>query len=294
MSSPVPPGGVLSAAASFAGPTLLRSASAVAAKPVKAFQVFRIDGFSWTKTMLPGGERVSSQPFFAGGRRWQVDLYPNGADAYKDTADAVALYLRMVSSSTGRVRVQYKFSLLDLATGDAAYELPAETGTLLPCPGGTYHYAAATAAGPEEARLGYAEFVAWEELERRRESLLVEDCLAVRCDVGVMELEVLGLDIEQPQYNNYYPYRGAGAGQIPPPPTVPGPRYYDRRPRSPIRSPYMPPRLPYSGEDHNYGAGDGDTSDRDEGSHRQQQLPDDKEYVRRCLAAKRQRTDRDE
>ncbi|TVU42834.1 hypothetical protein EJB05_09257, partial [Eragrostis curvula] len=37
---------------------------------------------------------------------------------------------------------------------------------------------------------------------------------------------------------------------------------------------------------HHYGAGDTDKSDRDEGSFRQQQ-PNDREYVRRCLAAKR-------
>nr|CAB3482192.1 unnamed protein product [Digitaria exilis] len=40
------------------------------------------------------------------------------------------------------------------------------------------------------ARVGHAEFVTKDELERRRETLLKDDCLAIRCDVGVTELTV--------------------------------------------------------------------------------------------------------
>ncbi|TVT97250.1 hypothetical protein EJB05_57519, partial [Eragrostis curvula] len=46
----------------------------------------------------------------------------------------------------------------------------------------------------EEVRCGYDEFIGKEELERRRESLLQGDCLAIRCDVGVMDLQPMFIE----------------------------------------------------------------------------------------------------
>ncbi|TVT97043.1 hypothetical protein EJB05_57729, partial [Eragrostis curvula] len=131
------------------GRHLARSASGYVAKAARGFQVFRIDGYSNTKR-LPAGERITSNMGYG--------------DQQKE-----------------RVRAQYKFSLLDLA-GNAAYELPIETGYF------SFHGPDGR-AGMEEVRCGYDEFIGKEELERPRESLLQGDCLAVRCDVGVMDLQ---------------------------------------------------------------------------------------------------------
>jgi len=170
-----------------------RSASALVPKAVRAFQVLRIDGYSLTK-MIPGGENISNS-FVVGNRVWQVDYYPNGADRSKDS-DYISLYLRLLSRSGGynynynydkdfeRVQAQYKFCLLD-AAGNPAYEHPAQT-SIFTC-----------SRHPEKdlqgLGCGHGEFISREELERRRESLLKDDCLAIRCDVGFVELEQLHL-----------------------------------------------------------------------------------------------------
>ncbi|TVU42832.1 hypothetical protein EJB05_09255, partial [Eragrostis curvula] len=118
---------VVACAAGAGGVQPTRAASAVVAKPARGFQVFRIDGFSWTKA-LPGGKRISSEPFTVGGLVWVVDYYPNGTDASKLDSDYVSLYLRLVDGGDsymadadhgGRVRAQFKFGLLDVA-GTAA------------------------------------------------------------------------------------------------------------------------------------------------------------------------------
>ncbi|KAG2581654.1 hypothetical protein PVAP13_6KG068100 [Panicum virgatum] len=207
-----------------------RSASSVVARKAQGFQVFRIDGYSVT-TALPGGERISSEPFCVGGRCWRVDYYPNGTDASKDDSD--------------------DFSLLDLA-GTPAYELPKETAIFTDA---AHVYGAAR----EEAAAGrgYACFITKEELAKRRESLLGNDSLAIRCDVGVAEVEAL---VVAPQL-----MRGGAVGR--------GMRrggYYGYGGRSGYESP-----------DEMYGEHDGSRS--------QPPPPDDKEYIRRCLTAQRPR-----
>lgn len=154
-----------------------RSASAVVAKAEKGFHVFRIDGYSLAEK-LPGGECVTSAGFTVGGREWHIELYPNGADPGKDAAASVSLFLRMEPRHRGsncRVRAQYMFSLLD-AAGAEQYELPGETAVFT--------------CGEERdgLRHGYGDFIRKEALRRRRDSLLQDDCVAVRCDVWVTEL----------------------------------------------------------------------------------------------------------
>jgi speckle-type POZ protein len=191
----------------------LRSASGVVATSVRGFHVLRVDGFSVT-TSLPGGECLTSDPFYVGGRCWYIDYYPNGADGGKDTSDAIALYLRLEGSNKKeRVRADYKFSLLDNA-GTAAYELPAETGIFKPATpavnhnvygyggrGGHNSVVAGDGGGGEEEghpdRCGYDAFITKEDLERRRNILLREDSLAVRCDVAVAVLETMPIAPEQ-------------------------------------------------------------------------------------------------
>ncbi|KAK3122757.1 hypothetical protein QOZ80_8AG0617750 [Eleusine coracana subsp. coracana] len=162
----------LLAAAAAGSLPLSRAASGVVARAARGFQVFRIDGYSLTNH-LPCVERISSRPFTVGGRGWFLDYYPNGTAAAADAASSspsISLFLRLSCQhlhDKERVRACYKFSLLD-AAGNAAYELPADTGVFL---------------------CGVDEFVTKEELERRRDSLLVDDRLVVRCDVAVVQME---------------------------------------------------------------------------------------------------------
>nr|CAB3480047.1 unnamed protein product [Digitaria exilis] len=108
-----------------------------------------------------------------------------------------------------RVVAQYKFSLLDLAAGAAAYELPAETGVYYTCSshggeegddyynyldGNVYYYDEEKMEEhlippPVELGCGYEDFIAKAELERRRVTLLRDDSLAIRCDVDVVDTE---------------------------------------------------------------------------------------------------------
>ncbi|KAG2581652.1 BTB/POZ and MATH domain-containing protein 5-like [Panicum virgatum] len=174
----------------------------VKVEQVKGFQVFRIDGYSWTKT-LAAGERISSGRFDIGGRGWCIDYYPNGAGRTSDS-DSVSLYLRRLAVAAGyrqRVRAQYKFSLLD-SSGNAAYELPAETAVFTasaddrPRWPRILNLLRRTGDKTEDRDIGAGlpGFVAQEELERRREILLSDDCLAIRCDVAVTEVIVAPKD----------------------------------------------------------------------------------------------------
>ncbi|CAN6301649.1 unnamed protein product [Urochloa humidicola] len=251
MSSSVPP--PLLTAAGAAPP--VRSASAVVAKPARGFHVFRIDGYSLTTT-LPPGERLTSEPFYLGGRTWLIDYYPNGTDATTDSdAAAIAVYLRLQGTvKKERVRAEYKFGLLDPA-GTAAYELPAEAGVFSsPGRGGGYGYGVHTdgdASG--DPVCGYAAFITKEDLGRRREILLKEDSLAIRCDVGVAQVEILSVAPKQ-SHDGRISVRRSG-----------------------------------------YDSGGGyESPDEYDGSHegggrRGQKPQDDREFIRRCLTAQRRK-----
>ncbi|CAL5008363.1 unnamed protein product [Urochloa decumbens] len=222
MSSPIPP-----------PPS--RSASCFVTKPARGFQVLRINGYSCTKNLL-GGERITSDIFVVGGRHWCVDYYPNGADASKV-----------------RLRAQYKFSLLDVATGDATYERPEETGV--------FTFAWHEVAGGDDVGYGYAAFVTRQELE----SLIREDRLAIRCDIGVTEVAPLPVVAADPLAAN--------------------PSSTSRF----IRDLVSRQRYNYLGFN-GYNDGIGDELYGLDGYRRSQEPPlDDKEYIHRCLAGKRPR-----
>nr|CAB3482200.1 unnamed protein product [Digitaria exilis] len=198
------------------------------------------------------------------------------SDLGQEYSGSISLYLRLVGVSGGggggkhreRVRAHYRFILLDLA-GDAAYELPAETGAFTFPAGGVaakpllsgqaYGYAVDPVpvagdaqAAAAEVGCGYAAFISREELERRRgDGLLAEDCLVVRCDVGVTE-------VANPS--------AVAAGRL----------FYG----------YAP--APW-GDNGGYGGG-GDTYALDGRGGQEPPPPvDDKEFIRRCLATKRAR-----
>ncbi|CAD6246682.1 unnamed protein product [Miscanthus lutarioriparius] len=190
--------------------------------------------------------RSASAVFNVGGRFWHIDYYPNGTDGSSSDSDgSIDLYLRLQNTyKVERVWAQYKFSLLDLA-GNDSYELPLETGIFR----STGHNNRGEVS-PEDPGCGYAGFITKEDLEKRRDSLLKEDCLAIRCDVGVTEVTTMAV----------------------------GPK--NGRPAS-TRN--------YGGYVYPDGAESPDEED-DGGSHEGKRgEPDDKEYIRRCLSAQRRK-----
>ncbi|CAO2189712.1 unnamed protein product [Urochloa humidicola] len=208
----------MSSLLSAAGAALpARSASAVVAKPARGFHVFRVDGYSVTTT-LPAGERITSAPFDIGGRCWLVDYFPNGTDASAADSNAIAVYLRLENThqEKERVRAEYKFALLD-AAGTAAYELPAETGIFTSdCDDGYgVHVDGNDDSTAGKSRCGgYAAFITKEDLGRRREILLKEDSLAIRCDVAVAVVVPLPLAIAPPVHmRDVRMVRGRGMGE---------------------------------------------------------------------------------
>ncbi|CAL5010216.1 unnamed protein product [Urochloa decumbens] len=240
-----------------------RFASCFVAKPARGFQVLRIDGYSWTKG-LPGGERVTSDVFAVGGRHWCVDYYPNGADASADDESAaIALYLRLVGTHRQikeRVRARYKFTLLDLATGDAAYERPEETGVFT-FAGHQAAYGVQAAAGGGDVGCGYAAFITRVELE----GMIMDDRLAIRCDIGVTEVAPLPVVVA----DNPSPMAKILCD---------------------CASRHKYNYLGYNSYNEGYTDGVGGEFYGLDGSRRGQEPPlDDKEYIRRCLAAKRPR-----
>ncbi|KAK1692668.1 hypothetical protein QYE76_009365 [Lolium multiflorum] len=164
---------------------LSRSASSIVARPVNGFHLLRIDGYSHTKTVLPG-QKLSSQQFTVGVHSWRIDYYPNGSDAAAKP-NAISVYLQLVNHTHQHLQVQarYKFSLLDHA-GVPAYELPFETGSFTSVPP---QYLNGVMVNEEQGPVcGHEEFIGWEDLERR-ELLIRDDSIVIRCDVGVTQID---------------------------------------------------------------------------------------------------------
>ncbi|TVT97249.1 hypothetical protein EJB05_57518, partial [Eragrostis curvula] len=145
---------------------LSRSASGILVKAATGLHVLRGDGYSWTKT-LAAGERISSNQFLVGNEYWFMDYYPNGADGSK-ASDYISLRLRLRNGCSRRdCHIVYR---RDSAV-QVQHRRPNRQGRLR-----------GSGCGPDE-------FITREELERRSETLLPDDCLAIRCDVGVAQQE---------------------------------------------------------------------------------------------------------
>ncbi|XP_025820773.1 uncharacterized protein LOC112896864 [Panicum hallii] len=174
---------------------LSRSSYGVVAAPARGFQVFRIDGYSWTKT-LPAGERISSGQFVVGGRGWHIATTPTARTAPGTPTPTPS------PSSSGSPPPTRR-SACGRSTSSACSTPPATPRTSSPLrrasspPPGRRHYGHHSESDSDDETedgvgVGLPDFVT-KELDRRRETLLRDDCLAIRCDVGVTELGVLAV-----------------------------------------------------------------------------------------------------
>ncbi|KAL6596673.1 hypothetical protein ACP70R_047316 [Stipagrostis hirtigluma subsp. patula] len=147
--------------------TLMRSsASAVVCRPVTASHVLRIDGYSHLAQAMSKGERVRSSAFDVAGRRWRLQLYPNGDD-HSELERHVAVYLRLDGYPSGeRVWASPKFSLLDRLGNPGVVKDAGSPGF------------------QKRGRFwGFPDFISREELETPE--YLKDDSVAIQCDVAV-------------------------------------------------------------------------------------------------------------
>ncbi|KAM0873881.1 hypothetical protein ACQ4PT_037781 [Festuca glaucescens] len=162
---------------------LSRSASRIVGKAASGFHLLRIEAYSQTKT-VPAGRNINSGDFSVGRYSWRVKYYPNGRDASPANPDYISMYLQLCGYKKPNLQAQYKFSILDQA-GNVAYGLPAKTDI--------FKSGDDDDNSEEQISCGHERFIRKEDLERR-EDLIKDDCLTLRCDVGgFTELKTLPL-----------------------------------------------------------------------------------------------------
>ncbi|GJN39637.1 hypothetical protein PR202_gb28768 [Eleusine coracana subsp. coracana] len=255
-----------------------RAASAVAAKPARGFQVFHIDGYSWTTT-LPAGERVTSDPFVVGGRTWQIDYYPNGADASAptppppppspSTSGSSPPWATTAGTATPGPRT-VSGPNSNSACSTSLAPRPTTSPPRRPSSNPRIHAVQVPIQPPPppppaaaDLGCGNAEFITKEELERRGQSLLADDCLAILCDVGVVELEVVavvGVGHKRKGLDDVRDRGGLRGGRH-------GSHGYHRS--------------------SSYDDSDDGEEDDGEGGGRRHKVQDEKEFVRPCLTRRR-------
>jgi speckle-type POZ protein len=163
---------------------LSRSASRIVGKAASGFHLLRIEAYSQTKKVT-AVKNINSTVFSIGGYEWRLKYYPNGRDASSaNPHDYISLYLMLHGYDKANLQAQYKLSILDQA-GNVAYGLPARTDI--------FKSGVDDDDTKEQISCGHERFIRKEDLERR-EDLLKDDCLTLRCDVGgFSELKTLPL-----------------------------------------------------------------------------------------------------
>ncbi|KAL6592121.1 hypothetical protein ACP70R_049573 [Stipagrostis hirtigluma subsp. patula] len=159
------------------GARRLFSGSVTRAKQATGGHLHRIEGYSLVDSTVVTGERITSEPFLVGGRKWQLLLYPNGVDAgHRDfvSADLRLAYNVLSDFSSAPATASYRVSILDYAGN------PAHSHTVGPRRFSTHG---------QEVPTGIDELVAKEELRRTAPFILRDDRLNVLCDVAVLTLD---------------------------------------------------------------------------------------------------------
>ncbi|CAL5067164.1 unnamed protein product [Urochloa decumbens] len=160
--------------------TLTVSTVSVAAVGGVGHHLFKVEGYSHLKKMHGDtGSYIESGEFTAGGHAWKILCYPNGCG--EEGAGHVSLYLMHTGGGSGAagavVHAEFDFELVQHHHGGAAAALwPPRSRSVTAPP---------VAFKDGQETLGYAKFIAAEDLERSR--FLDDDCFAVRCSVTVVE-----------------------------------------------------------------------------------------------------------
>ncbi|KAI3894990.1 hypothetical protein MKX03_028010 [Papaver bracteatum] len=131
---------------------------------------YKIKGFSLAKG-IGVGEYMSSRTFTVGGHDWVIHFYPGGETIY--SKEYISLYLKL--ASPGEVRATFEFKLLD-QSDKVKYGVHkiSECARLFKT---NWRYVGNSG--------GYTDYMKKSELETS--SYLKDDCLTIRCTIGVVQ-----------------------------------------------------------------------------------------------------------
>ncbi|XP_022722805.1 BTB/POZ and MATH domain-containing protein 2-like isoform X1 [Durio zibethinus] len=139
---------------------------------------FKISGYSLAKGMGVG-KYIASETFMVGGYEWAIYFYPDGKSA-EDNASYVSLFIALASEGTD-VRALFELTLLD-QSGKGRHKMHSHFGRVLES--GPY------ALKYRGSMWGYKRFFKRTLLETS--DYLKDDCLSIRCCVGVVKSHTEG------------------------------------------------------------------------------------------------------
>ncbi|KAL8100305.1 hypothetical protein AgCh_032523 [Apium graveolens] len=139
---------------------------------------FKISGYSLLKGMGIG-KYVASDTFFVGGHLWAIYFYPDGKST-EDNGTYVSLFIALASEGTD-VRALFELSLMD-QSGKERHKVHSHFGRVLDSGPYTLKY--------RGSMWGYKRFLKRSTLETS--DYLKDDCLLVKCTVGVVKSQTEG------------------------------------------------------------------------------------------------------
>lgn len=139
---------------------------------------FKITGYSLSKG-LGIGRYIASDVFMVGGYSWAIYFYPDGKSP-EDGASYVSLFIALASDGTD-VRALFELALLD-QSGKEQHKVHSHFGRNLEAGPYTLKY--------RGSMWGYKRFFKRTALEES--DYLKDDCLSVRCSVGVVKSHTEG------------------------------------------------------------------------------------------------------
>lgn len=151
----------------------LETASTSVTQTVNGSHDFKITGYSLSKG-LGIGRYIASDMFMVGGYSWAIYFYPDGKSP-EDGASYVSLFIALASEGTD-VRALFELALLD-QSGKEQHKVHSHFGRNLEAGPYTLKY--------RGSMWGYKRFFKRTALEES--DYLKDDCLSVRCSVGVVK-----------------------------------------------------------------------------------------------------------
>ncbi|TYJ45085.1 hypothetical protein E1A91_A02G031500v1 [Gossypium mustelinum] len=159
-------------------PTSSSTSSTSRTETVNGSHEFKIKGYSLAKGMGVG-KYMASDTFMVGGYEWAIYFYPDGKSA-EDNATYVSLFIALASEGTD-VRALFELTLLD-QSGKGHHKVHSHFGRMLESGPYTLKY--------RGSMWGYKRFFKRTLLETS--DYLKDDCLSIRCCVGVVKSHTEG------------------------------------------------------------------------------------------------------
>ncbi|WOH15992.1 hypothetical protein DCAR_0935541 [Daucus carota subsp. sativus] len=154
------------------------STSASLTNTTNASHQFNITGYALSKGMGIG-RYIASDTFMVGGHCWAIYFYPDGKST-EDNSTYVSLFIALASEGTD-VRALFELSLMD-QSGKERHKVHSHFGRVLDSGPYTLKY--------RGSMWGYKRFLKRTTLETS--DYLKNDCLLVKCTVGVVESHTEG------------------------------------------------------------------------------------------------------